>query len=248
MDAANPRNRRSAIDTGKLVDLTYSLDEDNPQWPTDPPFEWRADHWGFTGDGHWYAAGRFSTPEHIGTHLDAPVHFGAEQVRVGAIPVERLVAAAVVIDVRATCAGDRDYSLSAADILAWEGRHGAIGNGEIVLVHTGWGRYWPDREAYMGSARQDDAGGLSFPGVGPDAAALLRDRGVSGVGIDTAGIDAGRSEDFASHRILNNAGIFHLENLANLDRLPETGATLVALPLKLAAGSGAPARVIAILP
>jgi len=248
MSSANSGGCRSALEAGKLVDLTHSLDEHSIPWPSDPPFSWKAESWGRTGDGDWYAAGFFSTPEHIGTHIDAPIHFAEGGMRVGEIPLDRLVAPALVVDIRDACSRDRDYCLGAEDLVGWQERCGAIGRGEIVLVRTGWSRHWPDRGAYLGTDRPDDEGGMSFPGIGVEAAVMLRDCRVSGVGIDTAGVDYGKSKDFAVHKILNGAGIFHLENLTSLEHLPETGFTLIALPLKLANGSGAPARVVAVLP
>ena len=247
MKATHRENRKTAIDVKKLIDLTHSLDEHTIHWPGEQPFAWKPLLWGEAGDGGWCATGFISMPEHTGTHLDAPIHFSRGKPTVGQLPLDRLVAPAVVIDVRAACSSDRDYLLSAGDIGKWEEVHGVIAPGEIVLVRTGWGRYWPEPKAYLGTDR-DDAAQLSFPGVGGDAAELLRDRAVAGVGIDACSIDAGKSGDFRSHKILTAAGIFLLENLANLERLPETGATLLAFPLKLASGSGGPARVVGLLP
>jgi kynurenine formamidase len=155
----------------------------------------------------------------------------------------------VVIDCTAAAARDRDYTLTVADLDAWENAHGAIPDRAIVLVRTGWGRFWPDKKQYLGSDVPGDTAGLHFPGIGRDAAQwLVTHHNIAGVGIDTASLDHGPSRDFIAHRILNGAGIYGLENVAHLDRVPITGATAIALPMKIKGGSGGPVRLIAILP
>ena len=147
------------------------------------------------------------------------------------------------------CKRDRDYRLRVDDLVAWESAHGRIPDGAIVLVRTGWGRFWPDKAHYLGSDKPGDTAHLHFPGISRGAAEwLARQRKVDGVGIDTASLDHGPSRDFIAHQVLNGAGIYGLENVANLGELPELGATLIALPMKIQGGSGAPTRVIAILP
>lgn len=164
------------------------------------------------------------------------------------IPVSKLVGPAVVIDVREGAAKDRNYLLTAADIDRWEARHGRIPEGSIVLVRTGWERYWGDRKAYLGTDKPGDTANLHFPGISKEAAALLAARKVDAVGLDTPSLDHGPSKTFAAHRELAAANIYGLENVANLDRLPPTGATLIALPMKIAGGTGGPVRIIAVLP
>lgn len=159
-----------------------------------------------------------------------------------------MIGAAAVIDITAQTARNADYLLTAADVERWESRHGRLTGADIVLVRTGWGKHWPNAKAYLGTDKHGDATNLRFPGISEPAARLLASRRVKGVGIDTASIDYGRSKDFIAHRILNGAGIYALENVANLDRVPEAGATLIALPVKIAGGSGGPVRILAILP
>jgi kynurenine formamidase len=133
--------------------------------------------------------------------------------------------------------------------VAWERRHGRIPGGAIVVMRTGWARYWPDRKKYFGTDAPHDPTTLHFPGFSKEAAEfLLKERRIDGVGIDTASIDYGQSRDFIVHRILNGADVYGLENIANLDKLPPTGATLIALPIKIKGGTGGPVRIIAILP
>ena len=246
--APSPVDIRAATLAAKAVDLTYAFDERTIYWPTDPSFRWQKAKWGPSPGGYWYASATYSASEHGGTHLDSPIHFGEGQATADQIPVSRLIAPAVVIDISEACAKDRDYRLGATDVTAWEQAHGQVPEGSIVLVRTGWGQYWPDKRRYLGSDVPGDTANLHFPGISKEAAELLVQRRVNGVGIDTASLDHGPSRDFLAHRVLNGAGIYGLENVAQLDRVPATGATLIALPMKIKGGSGGPTRIIAILP
>jgi kynurenine formamidase len=240
--------RRSAIDRAKLVDLSYAFDDKTIYWPTSPPFAWKKDAWGRSPDGQWYASATFTTSEHGGTHMDSPIHFAEGKWSTAEIPISQLAGPAVVIDITASCARDRNYLLTPADIAAWEKKHGPIREGEIVMIRSGWSRFWPDRKKYMGSDKPGDVAGLSFPGIGVEAAKLLVSRRPAGIGIDTASLDHGPSKNFAAHRVIGAANIYGLENVTNLDRLPEAGATIIALPVKIAGGTGGPVRIIALLP
>jgi kynurenine formamidase len=233
----------------RAIDLSYPFDEATIYWPTDRSFRWEKTKWGDSPDGHWYASATYGASEHGGTHLDSPIHFAKDGATTDQIPVSRLIGPAVVVDVSRACREVRDYRLRVADLAAWEAAHGRIPDGAIVLVRTGWGRFWPDKKAYLGSDIPGDTANLHFPGISREAAEwLVAHRKVSGVGLDTASLDHGPSRDFVAHRVLNGAGIFGLENVANLDQVPETGAILIALPMKIKGGSGGPTRVIAILP
>ncbi len=236
------------IDRSKLVDLTYTFDEKTIYWPNAEGFRHRKDSWKKTPAGYWYAAGEFTTAEHGGTHFDAPIHFAEGKPALDEIPVEKLIAPAVVIDITAKAAADRDYRASPDDIAAFEQQHGAIPADSIVVFRTGWGKFWPDRKQYMGSDVKGDVDHLHFPGISREAAELLVQRKIAGVGIDTASMDYGPSKDFIAHQSLNGAGIFGIENIANADTLPATGATIIALPIKIGEGSGGPARVVALMP
>lgn len=230
-----------------IVDLTHPFDEQTIYWPTAKPFTWEKEAWGPTPGGYWYSAARYSASEHGGTHVDAPIHFAQGRQTVDQIPLSSLIGPAAVIDVTPAAARDPDYRLSAADVTAWEGKHGRIVAGTIVLIRTGWGRSWGNRKAYLGDDRPGETGNLHFPGISREAAELLVARRVHAVGIDTASLDHGPSKDFIAHRTLASANIPGLENVANLERLAPTGATLIALPMKIRGGSGGPARVVAIL-
>ncbi len=237
------------LSTARVVDLSHSFDKDTIYWPTSPSgFELKELSHAVTPGGWVYAPNSFCTPEHGGTHLDAPIHFAENRWTADQIPIDHLVGPAVVIAVRDKPALE-DYRLTADDIRVWEKRNGTIKPGSIVILRTGWFTRWPDRLRYLGDDTPGDASKLHFPSYGEDAARLLvAERQVAVIGVDTASIDYGQSKDFIVHRIANEANVVGLENLANLDTLPERGAWIVALPMKIAGGSGAPLRAIALLP
>ena len=234
----------------RLVDLTHAFDARTLYWPTSPTaFSLERLAFGPTPGGYFYSANAFGAPEHGGTHLDAPIHFAEGTRAADDVPLEQLVARAVVIDVSARAAADRDYRLTRQDVLDFEARHGRIAPGTIVLLRTGWSRFYPDRKAYLGDDTPGDASKLSFPSYGVEAAELLvRERRVGALGADVASIDYGRSADFRVHRVAAAENVVGFENLTNLDRLPATGALVVALPMKIAGGSGGPLRAIAMVP
>ena len=239
------------IDLGhhRIVDLSHAYGPSTLYWPTSPTkFELDPLASGMTPAGYFYAANRLSTPEHGGTHLDAPIHFSEKGLTVDKLPLAQLIAPAVVVDISAKASADRDYRLTPADVLAFEKAHGTIAKGTIVLLRTGWSRYWPDAKAYLGDDTPGDASKLSFPSYGGDAARLLvEDRGVGALGIDTASIDYGRSADFEVHRIAAARNVAGLENLTNLDQLPLRGALVIALPMKIEGGSGGPLRAVGLV-
>ncbi len=243
--------RRSPLASGRIVDLTYSFDERTIFWPTEKGFQLERGPAGVTDRGYYYSANRFSTAEHGGTHIDAPIHFYQDHLTVDQIPLERLIGEGVVVDVTEACASSRDYQIGVDDLRAWEEKHGRVLADVIVLLRTGYGRYWPDRQQYLGTETKGPAAvaELHFPGLAPDAARwLVEHRAVKAVGIDTASIDYGQSTQFASHVTLFEHNVPVLENVANLDQLPLTGMTIIALPMKIAGGSGGPTRIVAIVP
>ncbi len=241
----------SSIDLARaeVIDLTHPFDERTIYWPTSPSgFELKRLHAGKTEAGFYYAANAFSAPEHGGTHFDAPIHFAEGREAADQVAARRLIGPGVVIDVSRKAEADRDYLLTAADVLAFEERRGRIPPGAIVLLRTGWGARWPDRLRYLGDDRPGDASDLHFPSYGKEAAELLvNGRRVGALGVDTASIDHGPSKDFIVHRIASAAGVPGLENVASLERVPETGAWIAALPMKIAGGSGGPLRIVALV-
>src|SRR6202158_947417 len=233
------------IPSGKtrVLDLSYAISDKLVPWPGDSRFfEAQVNA---TVEKNGYFTRSFWMLEHYGTHLDAPAHFPPGKTTVDQIPVKQLFGPAVVIDVRAESGKDADYQLGAARVEEWEKRHGRIPEGAIVLLRTGWSSRWPDVQKYR---NQDAKGKMHFPGFSVEAAKRLVERKVSGLGCDTLSIDYGASEDFAVHHISLGAGLYHLENLADMSELPETGAFLIVAPIKLEGGSGGPVRVFALLP
>jgi kynurenine formamidase len=230
------------------IDLTHDLSEDAVFWPTANRFHMTTDFEGHTEKGYFYSAYSFTTAEHGGTHIDAPVHFAEGKNHVNEIPLEQLIGTAVVVDVAAKVRGDRDYLVSVADFEAWEDDNGRIPDHAIVLLRTGFGQHWPDAERYLGTNRRgaEAVPELSFPGLAPNAATWLMDkRQIKAVGIDTASIDYGQSTHFETHVALMTRNVPAFENVANLDQLPATGVFVVALPTKIRDGSGGPLRIIA---
>jgi kynurenine formamidase len=241
--AANPFS-------GAVVDLSHDYSDQSIFWPTAERFTLEKVADGVTPAGYYYAANNFASAEHGGTHVDAPVHFAQGKWSVDQIPVQQLIGDAAVVDVSTASAAQPDYQVRVADLEAWEATHGSL-NGTILLIRTDYSKRWPDAEKYLGTADRGEAAvpKLHFPGLHPDAAKWLAgNRSVKAVGIDTASIDYGQSTLFESHRILSAANIPAFENLAALERLPSTGAFVIALPMKIGGGSGAPLRAVAIIP
>ena len=233
------------IASGKMrvIDLSYAINDKLVRWPGDEKVFAAEVHASVEKDGYFTRS--FWMLEHYGTHLDAPVHFPPGKTTVDQIPVKQLFGPAVVLDVSAEGAKDADYQLPAARVAEWEKRRGRIPEGSVVLLRTGWSARWPDAQSYR---NQDPLGRMHFPGFSVEAAQLLIERKVSGLGCDSMSVDYGASADFAVHHLALGSGLYHLENLADLSALPETGAFLVVAPIKLEGGSGGPVRVFALLP
>ena len=240
------------LPTGELVDLTHTFDEHTIYWPTEEAgFVREQSSQGFTEKGYYYEAGGFSTAEHGGTHIDAPIHFYQGRNTVDQIVPEQLIGPGIVVDVRKACKENRDYLVSVEDFEAWETRHGPIPHGAIVLLRTGFWKFWPDRKKYMGTdARGPEAvQDLHFPGLHPDAARwLTTERSIRAIGLDTPSIDHGPSANFESHIALFEKNVPAFESVTNLDELPAVGFTIIALPMKIRGGSGGPLRIVAIVP
>ncbi|HEV3374543.1 MAG TPA: cyclase family protein [Candidatus Acidoferrum sp.] len=226
----------------RVIDLSYAINDKLVPWPGDA--KWFEAKINATVEKNGYFTRSFWMLEHYGTHLDAPVHFPPGKMTVDEIPPRKLFGPAVVLDARAESAKDADYRVTAAHVEEWEKRNGRIPEGAIVLLRTGWASRWPDATRYR---NQDEQGRMHFPGYSVEAAKLLVGRKVSGLGCDTLSIDYGASEDFAVHRVVLGAGLYQLENLADLSEVPEAGAFLVVAPIKLEGGSGGAVRVFALL-
>ena len=236
---------------GTWVDLSYAYGEDTIYWPTAGGFKIDSDFKGQTDKGYYYEANTFTSAEHGGTHLDAPIHFSKGKHTVDEIPLDRLIGPAVVIDVSEKALKDRDYQVTSADFQAWEKQHGRLPSDIIVLLRTGYGKFWPDREKYLGTAEKGPGAvpKLHFPGLHPDAATwLVAKRKIKAIGLDTPSIDFGQSTHFQSHCILFAANIPAFENVAQMHKLPAKGFHVWALPMKIQGGSGGPLRIVALVP
>jgi len=241
-----------APEPARLLDMTYPYDEETIYWPTAEGFTRTPVSWKINDRGWWYASNNYAASEHGGTHVDAPIHFARGGRSIDQVPLADWIGPAVRIDVTRQCAADRDYRLTPDDIRSWEERHGKIPPGAWVLMYTGIGtRGYPDKVKVLGTDRRGPEALplLHFPGFGLEAVQfLLKERRITGIGLDTPSIDYGQSVDFEVHQAICGAGKLGIENLANLDRLPPAGAILYALPFPIRNGTGAPARVFAILP
>ncbi|MFO0918447.1 MAG: cyclase family protein [Planctomycetaceae bacterium] len=242
-DARQPPTLDELV-SGKLsvVDLTWTLDDQNPYWPAEnyEPFHLKTIA---TIEKNGVLSKAFYTPEHLGTHLDAPNHFENNQPSVDEISPADLVAHGVVIDISPQSEADADYRLTVEDLSRWEAEHGRIPNQAVVFLRTGWDRHWTNYPRYK---NQDATGKMHFPGYSEAAARfLITERNSRGLGIDTLSMDYGLSQDFVVHHVVNRAGRYGLENVANLGRLPPRDFFVFVAPVKVKTGSGGPARILA---
>ncbi|MGH7778848.1 MAG: cyclase family protein [Candidatus Binataceae bacterium] len=237
-----------AINTAKIVDLTYTFDSATIYWPTEGHFEHKFETYGETPGKYFYSSANYSAPEHGGTHADAPIHFNRDGLTLDQVPLASCVGPAAVVDFSERAAKDRDATLSVKDLERYEAAYGRIPDGAIIVARSGWGKYWPDKKTYMGTDKPDVAG-LRFPGFSADAVNwLLKNRKVAAIAIDTASMDPGNSKDFPVHRAWLGADKPGFENLANVDKLPPKGATIFCIPMKIGKGTGGPTRCFAVLP
>jgi len=247
---ASDQLNRLTWEQWQLVDLTHSFGLHTVVWPTEQDFRLIVQFAEDMPAGYYYASNRLEMPEHGGTHIDAPIHFARGRQALDELPLERLVGTGVRIDVSTQCARGRDYHITIKDLEQWETAHGHIPDRAIVLLDTGFAQFWPSRQNYLGTELRGAEGvkALHFPGLHPDAAAwLVRERQVKAVGIDTASIDYGQSTKFETHVALLSHNVPIFENLADLSSLPNRGFDVIALPMKIAGGTGGPLRIIAVV-
>lgn len=238
----------------EVIDLTAPLSAETPIIQLPPPF---ANTAGFSLDEisrydergpAWYW-NNFSAGEHVGTHVDAPVHWvtGRDGPDISQVPARQLLAPAVVLDRSAECATDADYLLEVDDIRRFENEHGPLPDGGWLLYRTGWDARSADQAAYLNA---DDTGPHT-PGVSVECARWLADSPILGMGVETVGTDAGRAHSFdppfPCHSFLLGAGKYGLTQLQNVVRLPPAGTLLLVAPLPIVNGSGSPARVLALI-
>jgi len=236
---------------GEIIDLTHSFSKESIYWVTAKEFELEEVFKGETDQGYYYSANNFATAEHGGTHIDAPIHFAKNKQTVDEIPLENLIGNAIKIDVSENAIKSPNYLISIEDFTNWEKEEGMeIPEGAIVLLETGFSKFYPDKIKYLGTEERGEAAikKLHFPGLAPEAAQwLVEKRDIHAIGIDTPSIDYGQSTKFESHVILLSQNIPVFENLTNLNKLPTKDFQVIALPMKIKGGSGGPLRIIAIL-
>lgn len=244
------KTTNAQLPNGKIIDLTYDFSDETVYWVTAKQFEKEKVAEGKTDAGFYYSANNFSAAEHGGTHIDSPIHFAEGRQTVDQIPLEKLIGNAVKIDVSKKAENNPDYLISIEDITNWEKENGQIPDGAIVLLQTGFGKFYPEKAKYLGTDKRgaDAVKDLHFPGLSPEAAEwFVKNRKINAIGLDTASIDYGQSTDFKSHVILMGENIPAFENVANLDKLPAKDFQIIALPMKIKGGSGSPLRIVAIL-
>ena len=240
----------------EIVDLTQPLREDTPVIKLPPPF---ANTPGLTREeiskyddrGPAWAWYTLTIGEHVGTHLDAPIHWvtGKDGNDVASVSAEQLIGPACVVDKTPETEQDNGYLLTRQDLEAWESEHGQMPRGAWVLFRTGWQSRAQEEKAFLNVGEN----GPHTPGPDVEASRwLATERDLSGFGTETVGIDAGAAGGFDPafplHNLLLGAGRLGLTQLANLDKLPITGALIVVSPLKLVGGTGSPSRVWAFVP
>lgn len=239
------------IPIGEIIDLSHDYSSETIYWVTAKEFELDVVAKGKTEKGYYYAANNFETAEHGGTHIDAPIHFSENGQSVDEIPLKNLIGPAIKIDVSEKAFQNPDYLISLQDVSDWEKKEGMqIPERCIVLLQTGYSQFYPDKLKYLGTDERGEQAvqKLHFPGLSPEASEwLVNNRNISAIGIDTASIDYGQSQYFESHVNLMTHNIPAFENLTNLDKLPSKGFNIVALPMKIKGGSGAPLRIVAFL-
>ena len=235
-DVAQPGGFRA------IVDLTHSVNAKVPTFDVVQKSAYQVTTVA-TIEKDKYFLRNICLPEHFGTHIDAPAHFAKGTWTVDQIPPERLIAPLAVLDVTANVKKNPDYQISVEDIARWEQGNGHIPPGAVVITRTGWDSRWDSAKNYRNA---DAKGVMHFPGYSEDAAKFLVEaRNVLGLGIDTLSIDYGPSKDFAVHQYTLAHNLYHLENVANLERAPVNGGVVVVAPMKLEGGSGGPVRILA---
>jgi kynurenine formamidase len=225
-----------------IVDLTHTFSPRLPVFPAYKPIQIRP-RFAIARDG--FAANEVTFDEHTGTHLDAPVHFVAGGVSGDRIPPDRLIAPLAVISIADRAAKNPDTLVTIEDVLAWEKRHGRLPAGAFVAIDGGWDARATDSDRFL---NRDATGTMHTPGIGERAARFLADeRDISGAGVDTLSLDAGEASKFVAHLAILGAGKYGLELLANLGRVPPSGATIVVGAMKHEGATGGPARVFALV-
>ena len=226
----------------EVVDLTQPFSPSLPVYPGYKPLQIR-ERFSVARDG--FAANEVTFDEHTGTHVDAPSHFVAGAVSADRLPVDRLIAPLVVISVADRAASEPDTLVSVDDLLQWEKRHGRMPTGALVAMHSGWDARVASTDRFL---NRDAKGMMHAPGFSEAAARfLVGERDICGVGVDTLSLDAASAQKFVAHVAILGAGKYGIELLANLARVPPSGATVIVGAPKHVGSTGGPARVLALV-
>jgi len=235
-----------------LIDLSHNLNSETLHWLTARPFELRVEQNGTIRRGdeeYWVQSDEIHMASHTGTHIDAPCHFSRGKWCVSDIPFSHLIDIPIaVVDVSQKCLENRDYEATIDDVKEWELKHGQIPDKAVLVIQTGWSRWWPSKKQYFGTEGTDPAL-AHFPGVHPNLSQwLVENRNIVGLGVDGPSVDNGQSKSKKTHRIMGARNIYNIENMASrVFDLPPIGAKMIALPLKLDGASGTPVTIVAYL-
>jgi len=227
---------------GRMADLTHTFTAGFPVFTFDPPARSTL----VTIPAAGFYAQQWTFGEHSGTHMDAPGHFVLGGRLSPEITLQELIAPIVVVDISKRAKDDPNAMVEVDDLTKFERKHGRIPKDAIVAMDSGWADKVDDPLEFKGGPTFP---GYNFPGFSADAALwLAEERDVTGIGVDTLSLDPGNSSTFPVHVNFLATDRYGLENLANLDQLPAKGAWVIALPMKIAGGSGGPLRAVGLVP
>jgi kynurenine formamidase len=236
------------LDETRLVDLTHPLEAAAVAWPGEPAFRYEYSSFGRDPDGLWNTAGSFSCGDRVGTYVSAPLRLAEARRALDDVPIQSYVGPIRLLDVAAKCRENRDYAAGPDDLRVHEQEHGRVPAGAVVIVRTGWDRFWANPRRYLGTGEGPAETELHFPGLSRELARELIDRRVDLVAIDTAAIDPGASPGAPAQRALAEANVPTAANLTGLAGLPPIGASAIALPVRIAGATGGPVRFVALVP
>lgn len=231
----------------RIVDLSYKQNRDSITWPGNPSYNFTQLFRGYSKTYKiWFEANHFAMPEHMGTHIDAPVHKVQGMWKTDQIPMGKLYGAGVIINVKSKAATNPDYRVTVEDLLMWEEKYGEMPRRAVAIMNSGWSSKYPNKTLVFGTPEPSNTSSLHFPSWHEDAVTwVINKRQINAVGVDTPSTDYGMSSTFPCHILLGKNSVVGIENVANLDNVPESGSTIYIPVLKIANGSGGPARVFA---
>nr|XP_022309947.1 uncharacterized protein LOC111115481 [Crassostrea virginica] len=230
----------------RIVDLSHKQNDASITWPGNPGYNFTILFRGFDSYNSWFEYNHFAMPEHMGTHIDAPAHAGEGAWKTNQIPIEKLYGSGVIINVKTKAATDPDYRVTVDDLLAWEKKYGEIPRHAVAIMNSGWSEKYPDKTRVFGTPNHTNPSTFHFPSWHEDTVTwLINKRQINAIGVDTPSTDYGQSTTFPCHALMGKNNIVGIENVANLDSIPESGSTIYVPVLKIEDGSGGPARVFA---